>query len=336
VSAFDAAGNVSPPSTPVIANTLAEPDVSPPSVPQNLASTSRGMTKIVLAWSASHDNVGVAGYEVYRNGALIANVPRPGYTDQGLAPATKYRYTVRAYDTSNNASADSNVAAPTTLVAPDTTPPTAPTGVSAEGTSPTSIDVSWMPSSDNVGVALYRVFRNGLGIAQVAGTAYTDQGLAPATTYRYSVRAVDAEGNVSGSSATVPASTLDLPPTTTPPPPPTTTPPPTVDPPVVQSVTLITSITDCVVSIQASVVVSAPMDVTLTYTITGGGSDSIPLQFAEGESERTVTLPDGDGLVTGSAHVTAGGESDTYDWNACEPPPPPTTDPPPPDEGGDG
>jgi serine/threonine-protein kinase len=39
VSAFDAAGNVSPPSAPVTANTLAEPDVSPPSIPQHLTST---------------------------------------------------------------------------------------------------------------------------------------------------------------------------------------------------------------------------------------------------------------------------------------------------------
>jgi chitodextrinase len=334
VSAFDAAGNVSPPSAPVVANTLAEPDVSPPSVPQHLTSTSQSMTRIVLAWDASHDNIGVAGYEVYRDQKLIANVPRPGYIDKGLKAATKYRYTVRAYDTSNNASADSNVVAPTTLAAPDTTPPTAPTGVSALGTSPTTIDVSWTASSDNVGVALYRVFRNGVMVAEVAGTAHTDQGLAPSTTYSYSVRAVDAEDNESGSSAAVSGSTLDPPPTTTPPPPPTTTPPPTVDPPIVASVTLNTSITDCIVSISATVVVSAAMDVTLTYTITGGGSDSIPLQFVDGEPSQTVTLPNGDGLVTGSAHVSADGESATYDWSACEPPPP-TTDPPP-DEGGGG
>jgi hypothetical protein len=75
------------------------------------------------------------------------------------------------------------------------------------------------------------------------------------------------------------------------------------------------------------------MDVTLTYTITGGGSDSVPLQFVEGTPSQTVTLPDGDANVDGSAHVTAGGESDTSNWTACQPPPPPTTDPPP-DEGG--
>jgi chitodextrinase len=334
VSAFDAAGNVSPPSTPVIANTLAEPDVSPPSVPQRLTSTSQSMTRIVLAWDASNDNVGVSGYEVYRNGTLIANVPRPGYIDKGLTPATKYRYTVRAYDTSNNASADSNTVAPTTLAAPDTTPPTVPTGVNAQGTSTTTIDVSWTASSDNVGVAQYRVFRNGAMIAEVADTAYTDQGLAPSTSYNYSVRAVDAEDNESGSSVTVSASTLDPPPTTTPPPPPTTTPPPTVDPSVVRSVTLIASIADCVVSVQATVVVSGPMDVTLAYTITGGGSDSIPLQFVEGEPSRTVTLPDGNATAAGEAHVTAGGESDTYNWSACDPPPP-TSDAPP-DEGGGG
>jgi chitodextrinase len=334
VSAFDAAGNVSPASAPVIANTLAEPDVSPPSVPQKLTVTGRGLTSVMLVWNPSHDNVGVAGYEVYRNGKWITNVPRPAYKDEGLAAATRYRYTVRAYDTSNNASADSNRVEPTTLAAPDTTPPTVPTGVNAQGTGPTAIDVSWTASSDNVGVAGYQVRRDGVVIAEVTGTAYTDQGLTPSTSYGYSVRALDAEDNASAFSPTVSASTLNPPPTTTPPPPPTTTPPPTVDPSVVQSVSLITSITNCVVSISATVVVSGPMEVTLSYTITGGGSNDIPLQFGEGESSQTVTLPDGDGNADGSAHVTAGGESDTANWSACEPPPPPTTDPPPPDEGG--
>ena len=53
------------------------------------------------------------------------------------------------------------------------------------------------------------------------------------------------------------------------------------------------------------------MDVALTYTITGGGNDSVPLHFVEGELEQPVTLPNGDARRPGRAHVTAGGESAT-------------------------
>ena len=334
VAAFDAAGNVSAPSAAVTATTLAEPDVSPPTVPQKLEATSRGMTRIVLGWDASQDNVGVAGYEVYRDGALVANVPRPGYTDRGLAPGTKYRYTVRAFDTSNNASADSNLVAPTTLDAPDTTPPSPPGGVAAAGASPTTIDVSWTASLDNVGVALYRVHRNGVPVADVMGTAFTDMGLAPSTSYEYSVRAVDAEGNQSAFSATATASTLDPPPPpTTPPPPTSTTPPPTVDPPRVESVTLVTTIAGCSVSIQATVEVSAPMDVTLTYTVTGHETNSVELHFTGPDLSQTLPLPDGDRTDEGDAIATAADKAATFHWDACEPEPPPTTEPPvPPDE----
>src|SRR5262249_46743051 len=45
--------------------------------------------------------------------------------------------------------------------APDTSPPTTPGNVTATPLSPTQIDISWNASVDNLGVAGYRVFRNG-------------------------------------------------------------------------------------------------------------------------------------------------------------------------------
>ena len=82
---------------------------------------------------------------------------------------------------------------------------------------------SWTASTDNVGVTGYRVERcQGAGctnFAQVGtptGTTYSDTGLAPSTTYRYQVRAVDAAGNLSPYSviatATTPAAADTTPP----------------------------------------------------------------------------------------------------------------------------
>ena len=85
----------------------------------------------------------------------------------------------------------------------DTIPPSIPTSVVARAVSPSQVGVSWSPSSDNVAVSEYRVYRDGVIVAAVGATSYQDSGLAASTTYFYSVRAVDQAGNVSWQSATV-------------------------------------------------------------------------------------------------------------------------------------
>jgi chitodextrinase len=83
------------------------PDTEPPSVPTGLSAPSVSATDVTLSWTASHDNVGVAGYRVYRDGALIRTTAATSVTDTGLSPLTSYSYTVLAYDFANNPSAAS-------------------------------------------------------------------------------------------------------------------------------------------------------------------------------------------------------------------------------------
>lgn len=100
---------------------------------------------------------------------------------------------------------------------PDTTAPSAPADVTVTGTTPTSVDLAWNASTDNVGVVGYRVFRNGTQVGAVASPGFTDAGLASTTSYTYTVRAFDGAGNVSASSAPVTATTAsDTSPPTTP------------------------------------------------------------------------------------------------------------------------
>lgn len=86
----------------------------------------------------------------------------------------------------------------------DTIPPTAPTGLSATASALTattsSIAVSWSPSTDNVAVAGYDVFRDGSKVATVATPGYTDPSLTSGVTYSYVVIAFDAVGNRSAAS----------------------------------------------------------------------------------------------------------------------------------------
>lgn len=83
----------------------------------------------------------------------------------------------------------------------DTVAPSVPGNVSAVGAAG-KVDVSWSPSTDNVGVAGYKVRRGGDVIATVqAGTSYTDTAVAAGSTYAYTVQAFDAAGNNSVESA---------------------------------------------------------------------------------------------------------------------------------------
>ena len=56
----------------------------------------------------------------------------------------------------------------------------------------------WSPSTDNVGVTGYRLYRGSTRVATTTGTTYTFTGLACGTSYQFGVEAVDAAGNVSG------------------------------------------------------------------------------------------------------------------------------------------
>ncbi len=81
--------------------------------------------------------------------------------------------------------------------APDTTAPTVPTGVTASPQSPTRIGVSWQPSTDNVRVTAYRLFRDGSFVRSLTGTAASDSARTPGVAYCYAVSAVDSAGNES-------------------------------------------------------------------------------------------------------------------------------------------
>ncbi|CAH0119726.1 DNRLRE domain-containing protein [Paenibacillus sp. MSJ-34] len=90
----------------------------------------------------------------------------------------------------------------------DRQPPSAPTNVTAAAMSGTQVYLSWSPSTDNVGVTGYEVFRNGDLAAETTGTFINDTGLNPDTTYSYYVKAKDAAGNRSAPSSTVTVATL--------------------------------------------------------------------------------------------------------------------------------
>jgi chitodextrinase len=118
VDAFDGAGNHSALSAPA-AVTL--PDTIAPSTPTGLSASVASYAEANLTWNAAGDNVGVAGYTVYRGGVALASIPGTSlaYSDTSVQLSTTYSYTVDAFDQAGNHSAISTVAS---ITMPD--PPT--------------------------------------------------------------------------------------------------------------------------------------------------------------------------------------------------------------------
>ena len=179
-------------------------DTQAPSVPAGLQLTLAAKS-INLTWNAATDNIGVTGYNVYRNGSLLATTAGPSYSDTAVVPGTTYTYAVAAFDAAGNVSARS---ATKSMAFSDTTPPTQPTKLALTPAT-TSIALKWTASTDNVGVSGYYIYRGSTLIATVKGnvTTYTSTGLKANTTYSYHLVAFDAAGNLSKASATVSAKT---------------------------------------------------------------------------------------------------------------------------------
>jgi chitodextrinase len=199
-----------------IANVTTEADTTIPSAPTNVVATAPSSNTVDLSWTASTDNVAVAGYRIYRNGTLItpsSGVTGTTYVDNVNVQAnTGYDYQVAAIDSSNNQSNLTN-ASPYPITTPksqSSNPPNAPTGLLASLVTSNSVSLSWNASTDSSGsVAGYYVYKNGTQIANVtSGTAYTDSSLSANTSYTYSVAAYDGSGNVSTSNPSVSPKTL--------------------------------------------------------------------------------------------------------------------------------
>ncbi len=206
VRARDEAGNLSAASRVLVVVT---PDTQAPAAPADLAAPARTDSTVTLAWTAATDNVGVAGYDVYRDSVKVNDDPvaETGFTVKGLAASTAYSFHVTATDRAGNASAASAAIAVTTT---DTQAPTAPADLTSPARTPYGISLAWTAATDNVGVTAYEVYRDTLRLAVVSGTDYVATGLPAGQGYTFRVRARDAAGN--WSAATPELRVMTLPP----------------------------------------------------------------------------------------------------------------------------
>ena len=189
------------------------PDTTPPTVPAGLVAEPAS-DAVTLTWSPATDNVGVTGYDVLRNGAVVATVTATTYADHDVPANTPHTWTVRALDAASNTGAESNAAS----AVRDTLAPSAPPNLRVTSVLPGAVGLEWDASTDNVGVVRYRVFRDGSQLAETSsGETFRDYTVGgTGTSHTYLVMAVDAAGNLSEPSNPTTVITADSSPPTEP------------------------------------------------------------------------------------------------------------------------
>jgi chitodextrinase len=121
-------------------------NTTPPAVPAGLTDPTDTAASVGLSWNASTDGTGtLAGYTVYRNGTSIgtANAGTTTFTDSTVQPSTTYSYTVDAFDTAGNHSAQSAAIQVTTPAAPPPSAQFVEAGVAGTGTQVTSTTITF-------------------------------------------------------------------------------------------------------------------------------------------------------------------------------------------------
>jgi hypothetical protein len=186
-----------------LATPLSDEDAIPPATPTGLVAYRVSDTRSIVVWNPSSDNVGVAGYRVYRDGGAdpVITTAFPVFSDSGLDPALGYCYTVEAFD---GAGLTSPLSAEFCIdeVPVPAEAPAAMTNLVAAAESNTEISLTWTPSisSDVIG---YDIWRGSPGqvtddpdnkIATMVASSFNDFNLTPETEYCYIVRAFGPAG----------------------------------------------------------------------------------------------------------------------------------------------
>ncbi|MBB1245586.1 fibronectin type III domain-containing protein [Streptomyces durbertensis] len=175
----------------------------PPPAPTGVTADAGTSTSVHVMWNSSTGDGDVRGYEIYRDGKKVLEVPAERHMAdvEGLRPERTYTFTVRARDTAGNLSRESTPVTVTTRAADtdDSSPPSAPGRPRGTVEGPNAVLLRWPAAKDDVGVTGYDVHQGDARIHSVSGdeTEALLTGLRPGTRYRFTVHARDAADNVS-------------------------------------------------------------------------------------------------------------------------------------------
>jgi len=182
-------------------------DTEAPTAPTEVSISNVGENSLDLSWKASTDNVRVTGYNVYKGDFRLAFTNSTSFNVGELNPGIEYSFSVTAIDEKGNESTHSSPAVTTTRSL-DTEAPSVPTGLRTTALTGYSIDITWDASTDNTGVAGYRVWLNGSEIGTSTNNIYAISSLSPNTNYALAIAAYDLAGNESQRTANLQVRTI--------------------------------------------------------------------------------------------------------------------------------
>ena len=203
VRSIDVAGNVSAPS-----NTLTVIyDTTPPHTPTGLAvptPTQAAAPDVGRRAGRRHRRVRSRPLQHLPRRAARGHTPTTTFDDSSVPADGSFGYSITAVDRAGNESLYSR----TVIIRYDGTPPLPP--LDPNGATPTRLPTfTWAAVSDQAtggsAIASYRIYRNGSYIGETAGTSYVDGNVVVSGHQIYTVRAIDAAGNISA-----PSRALDL------------------------------------------------------------------------------------------------------------------------------
>lgn len=170
-------------------------DTEAPTTPTQLNVTDITTFSAAISWNEASDNFGVTSYDIYVNGQIALATTNTEVTLSEFNPNTSYSITIVAKDIANNQSEFSDPLLLTTLE--DITPPSIPETIVVTNETETSFVISWAESTDNTGIANYKIYiEDGLQ-SETNTLIYTATDLTINTTYKIQIAAVDVVGNTS-------------------------------------------------------------------------------------------------------------------------------------------
>lgn len=197
----------------VSCGTRESPGRRPPPAPSGVTAAAGSATSVHVMWNRASGEPEIAGYEVYRGGTKVTDVPGEEHMVDitRLRPSTTYVFTVRARGAAGDLGPHSAEVRATTPAAgaADRRAPTRPAHLDGKAIGSKAVQLSWGRSTDDRDVVSYDILQGGSKIHSVGGeqTAAVVTGLRPGTRYSFTVRARDAADNLSPMSEAVPLTT---------------------------------------------------------------------------------------------------------------------------------
>jgi hypothetical protein len=182
---------------------------TPPAAPSNLTAAPLSTTQVSVGWADNSSNE--SGFKIERktgSTGTYGQIATTGagvtsYTDTSGAPGTTYVYRVRATNSGGDSSY-SNEASATT----QSSPPAAPSSLTATPVSRTQVNLAWVDNSSNESGFKIERSSDGVSFAQIASVganvvSYSNTGLHRNRTYYYRVRSTNASGDSAYSNTAV-------------------------------------------------------------------------------------------------------------------------------------